>query len=86
MGGPQCRLSILRNINVPCRYSEIFLSILKYPNVTCRFYKVAMSPVKFKIVQCRLSDLRKGSDALSNLRVKGPTVCAWLYRSPIIVI
>ena len=31
---PQCRLSILRNGNVPC--FEMFMSILEEPNVTCR--------------------------------------------------
>ena len=29
----------------------------------------------FEVVQCRLSNLRKRCIALSNLRVKGPTVC-----------
>ena len=36
-------------------------------------------PVDFKIVQCRLSNLRKGSNALSNLRVKAPHSIGLLY-------
>ena len=45
MGGPQCRLSILRNGNVPCHYFRNFpvnfkifqrrLSILRNGNVPC---------------------------------------------------
>ena len=55
MGGPQCRLSILRNGNVPCRYFlnvpvefkivQCRLSILKTPNVAFQLKKMAMSPV-----------------------------------------
>ena len=51
--GPQCRLSILRNGNVPCRYlkknpvdpkiPQCHLSILRSGNVPCRyFYTVAV--------------------------------------------
>ena len=80
MGSPQCRLSILRNGNVPCRYFLNFpvdfkivqcrLSILWNDNVLCRYF--SNLPVDFKIVQCRLSNLRKSHVALSILRVKGP--------------
>ena len=47
IGAPQCRLSILRNGNVPCHYFLYFpvdfkivqchLSILRNSNFTCRF-------------------------------------------------
>ena len=46
MGGPQCRLSILRNVNVPCHYflnvpvdfkmPQYHLSILRNGNVPCQ--------------------------------------------------
>ena len=46
MAGPQCRLSILRNVNVPCHYLldspvdfkivQCRLSILRNGNVPCR--------------------------------------------------
>ena len=81
MGGPQCRLSTLRNGNVPCRYLKNFhvefkivqcrLSILRNDNVPCHYFSNV--PVGFKVVQCRLSNLRKGRVAPSNLRVKGPS-------------
>ena len=67
MGGPQCRLSILRNGNVPCRYFSDFpvdfkivqrrLSILRNGNVP--FHYILNFPVDFKRVLCRLSNLRK---------------------------
>ena len=70
MGGPQCRLSILGNGNVPCRYFKHFpvdfrivpcpLSILRKVNVPCH-YLLCIS-------------LGKGCVALSNLRVKGHMV------------
>ena len=72
MEGPQCRLSILRNGNVPCHYFIGFpvdfksvqcrLSILRNGNVLCHY--ISNFPVDFKI-------LTKGHVALSNLRVKG---------------
>ena len=78
MGGPQCRLSILKNDNVPCRYflnvpvdlkiAQCHLSILRNGKIPCHYF--GRFPVDFKIVQCRLSNLRKGCVALSNLRVK----------------
>ena len=80
MGDPQCRLSILRNGNVPCRYFRNFpvdfkiaqcrLLILRNGNVPCRYFLNV--PVDFKGVQCRLLILRNGRVALLNLRVKGP--------------
>ena len=79
MGGPQCRLSILRNGNVPCRYFLNFtvdfkivpcpLSILRKVNVPCHYF--LFLSVDFKRVQCHLSNFKKGCVALSNLRVKG---------------
>ena len=85
-GGPQCRLSISRNGNVPCRYFKNFpvdfkiaqcrLSILRNDNVPCRYF--SNIPVDFKIVQCRLSILRKRCVALLILRVKGPNM-VWPY-------
>ena len=55
-GGPQCRLAILRNGNVPCRYFLNFpvdykivqcrLSILRKDNVPCRYF--SNGPVDFK--------------------------------------
>ena len=79
-GGPQCRLSILRNGNVPCYYFQSFpvdfkvvqcrLSILRNDNLPCCYF--ANVPVDFKVVQCRLSNLRKRHVALSILMVKGP--------------
>ena len=46
MGGPQCRLSILRNGNVPCRY---FLNVpVDFKIVQCRLSilrNMALSPV-----------------------------------------
>ena len=79
MGGPQCRLSILRKVNVPCRYLKNFpvdfkkvpcpLSILRKVNVPCHYF--LFLSVDFKRVLCRLSNLREGGVALSNLRVKG---------------
>ena len=58
MGGPQCRLSILRNGNVPCHYFLDFpvdfkivqyhLSILRQGNVPCHY--ILNLPVDFKIV------------------------------------
>ena len=57
MGGPQCRLSILRNGNVPCRYFlnspvnfkivQCRLPILRKDNVHCYFSNV---PDNFKVV------------------------------------
>ena len=48
MGGPQCRLSILRNGNVACRYlkknpvdpkiPQCHLSVLRSGNVPCRYF------------------------------------------------
>ena len=83
MGGTQCRLSILRNDDVPCCYFQIFpvdfeivqcrLSILRNDNVPFRYFSNV--PVDFKVVQCRLSNLRKRHVALSILRVKGPSKC-----------
>ena len=79
MGAPQCRLSILRNGNVPCHYFLNFpvdlkkvqcrLSILRKDDVPCRYFSTV--PVDFKEVQCRLSNLRKRRVALSILRVQG---------------
>ena len=56
MGGPQCRLSILRNGNGPCRYFRKFpinlkivqcrLSILRNTNGPCHYF--LNSPVDFK--------------------------------------
>ena len=79
-GGSQCRLSILRNGNVPCRYFQNFpvdfkivqccLSILRNDNVPYRYFSNV--PVDFKVVQCRLSNLRKRHVALSISGVKGP--------------
>ena len=79
MGGPQCRLSILRNGNVPCRYFwnvpvDLKIvqrrAILRNGNVPCHYF--LRLPVGLKIVLCRLSNSRKGCVALSNLRVKAP--------------
>ena len=80
MGGPQCRLSILRNGIVPCRYflnvpvdfktAQCRMSILRNGNVPCCYFSNV--PVEFKVVQCRLSNLGKRCVALSILRVKGP--------------
>ena len=39
MGGPQCRLSILRNGNVPCRY---------FLNFPVELKKSLMAPVDFR--------------------------------------
>ena len=79
-GGPQCRLLILRNDNVPCRYfsnvpvdlriAQCHLSILRNGNVPCHYF--LRLPVDFKIVQCRLLNLREGCVVQSNLRVKAP--------------
>ena len=44
MGGPQCRLLILRKVNVPFHYF-LFLSV--------DFKKSPMSPVEFKKRSCR---------------------------------
>ena len=78
-GGPQCRLSILRNGNVPRHYFLFFnvdfkkvqcrLSILRNGNFPCQYSKKI--PVDFKIVQCRLSNLRKGCVSLSS-KGQGP--------------
>ena len=86
MGGPQCRLSILVNGNVPCRYfrnvpvnfkiAQCRLSILRIGNVPCHYF--LNIPVDFKVSQCRMSILRNGSVALSNLRVKGPSTNGFL--------
>ena len=56
MGGPHCRLSILRNGNVPCRYffnfpvdlkiAQCRLSILRNDNVPCHYFSNV--PVGFK--------------------------------------
>ena len=46
------------------------MSLLRSGNVPCRYFFTVS--VNFKIMQCRMSNLRKGSVALSNLRVKGP--------------
>ena len=56
-GGPQCRLSIPRNGNVPCRY---------FINFPVYFLNSLMSPVDFKKWQCPLSLFLKVS--LSILR------------------
>ena len=82
MGGPQCRLSILRNGNVPCRDFKHFLvdfkmpqcrlSILRNGNVPCHY--LLNDPVDFKVVQCSLSHLRTCHVVLSNLRVNDPTM------------
>ena len=58
MGGLQCRLSILRNGNVPCNYFRNVLvhfkivqrrlSILRNGNVPCHYF--SNFPVEFKIV------------------------------------
>ena len=79
MGGPQCRLSILRNGNVVCHYFRNFpvdfkivqcrRSNLRNGNVPCHYF--LNFPLDFKIVLCRLSNLRKDHVTLSNLRVKG---------------
>ena len=56
-GGGPCRLSILRNGNVPCHYYfkllveyivQCCLSILRNGNVPCRFF--GNFPVDFKMV------------------------------------
>ena len=88
MGGPHCRLSILRNGNVPCRYFKNFpvdfkivpclLSILRKVNVPCHYF--LFLSVDFKRVQCHLSNLKKGRVALSNLRVKGHTKGPVTYK------
>ena len=72
MGGPQCRLSILRNGSVPCRYFvnvpvdfkivQCRLSILRNDNIPCRYFSNV--PVDFEVVKCRLSNLRKRRVAL----------------------
>ena len=82
MGGPHCRLSILRNGNVPCHYFlnvpvdfkivQCHLSILRNNNVPCHYFSNV--PVDLKVVQCRLSNVRKRLVALSILRVKGPYI------------
>ena len=79
--GPQCRLSILRNGNAPCRYFLIVLvdfkivqcrlSILRNGNVPCHY--LWNIPVDCKVAQCCLSILRRCCVALSNLRVKSPS-------------
>ena len=51
MGGPQCRLSILRNDNVPCHYL-LFLSV-DFKRVQCRLSnlrkgRVALSNLRAK--------------------------------------
>ena len=90
MGGPECRLSILRNCNVPCRYFknvpvdfkivQCRLSIVRDENVPCHYFSNV--PVGFKVVQCRLSNLRNGRVTLSNLRVKGPY---YHYNFPVVI-
>ena len=80
MGGTQCRRSICKNDNVPCRYFLSFsvdfkipqchLLILRNGSVPCHYFSNV--PVDFKVVQCRLSKFRKFHVSLSNLRVKGP--------------
>ena len=47
-GGPQCRLSILRNGNVPCHYLKQILSIFKSLMSPVDFKKRPFSSVKFK--------------------------------------
>ena len=63
MGGPQCRLSILRNGNVPCRY---------FLNVPVYFKKSPMSPVDFKKCQCPLSLILKIPCRFKDSKGQGP--------------
>ena len=89
MGGPHCRLSILRNGNVPCRYFLDFpvdfkivqhrLSILRNGNVP--FHYILNFPDDFKRILCRLSNLRNDHLALSYLRVKGH-YCVSVRKEP----
>ena len=51
MGGPQCRLSILRNCNVPCRYFTKFpvdfkIALCRLSNL--RKGRVALSNLRVK--------------------------------------
>ena len=83
MGGPKCSLPVLRNGNVPCCYflnrpaslrtSPMCISILEKRQCPLPLVFFYLS-VNFKIVQCCLSNVRKVSVALSNLRVKGTTI------------
>ena len=69
MGVPQCRLSILRNGNVACRYFsnapvdfrivQCHLSVLGNGNVPCRYF--LKFPVEFKMsnVACRFFKKRQ---------------------------
>ena len=82
-GGHQCRLSMLRSGNLPCRY---FLNVpVDYKIVLCRLSNLRNAPchvtntfahVDRLHVACRLSILRNGCVALSNLRVKNPYIVA----------
>ena len=69
MGGPPCRMSIIRNGNVALSNSRKTL---------CRpvdFKKVSCRPVDFKKVLCRMSlRPKKGRVAVSILGVKGPFI------------
>ena len=51
MGGPQCRLSILRNDNVPCRY---FLKVpVDFKVVKCRLLNLRKRRVALSILRVK---------------------------------
>ena len=56
---------------------------LRNCNIPCRYFKIV--PINFKVFQCRPSNftLGKGLAALSNLRVRGPTIVDQLTYDPL---
>ena len=97
MGGPQCRLSILMNGNVPCRYFITFpvdfrialccLSILRNGNVPCRFVFL-MSPVEFKKRPCRPVEFKGQGPHLGGPRIwilPSHFCCGGIDRRPALI-
>ena len=75
-GGPQCRMSILRNGHVPCHYF-VFNFHVGFKMVTCTMsilrtpYVVSFMFSSCSLAPCRVSILRNGHVAVSNLGVRG---------------
>ena len=77
MGGPPCRMSIIRSGNVALsNLRKTSCRPVDFKKVSCRpvdYKKVSCRPVDFKKVLCRMSlRPRKGRVAVSILRVRGP--------------
>ena len=83
MGGPQCRMSILRNGNVtcPCRLFSP-MSHVEFKKRLCHMSLRFLAHVVCHLALCRMSNLRNGDVSLSILGSRAITVSSDMGPSP----